>query len=156
MLWLVLTPSLTLLELFFENKTSFCIACRFENHYLACYPKLNRCVHDNGGEFSSSEFQELIQRAGIINVPTTLRSLQGNSVCERMHQIVANISRAMMATKPFRNIEEAMLAVEDAIAIAVHASCCAVSRALGVSPGSFVFCRNILLDLHVIVDLVRI
>ena len=34
-----------------ENKTSSHVAQQFANVWLSCYPRPNRCIHDNGGVF---------------------------------------------------------------------------------------------------------
>lgn len=65
-----------------NNKTSHHIAEQFENCWLSRYPRPNRCIHDNGGEFVGWEFQQLLQRAGIVDAPTTSRNPQANAICE--------------------------------------------------------------------------
>ena len=46
--------------------------------------------------------------------------------------------------------------LEDALATAVHANRCAFTKALGATPGEVVFGRDMLVDLPIMVDLVRI
>ena len=36
------------------NKTSEYIAMKFENDWLVKYPRPERCIHDNGGEFTGA------------------------------------------------------------------------------------------------------
>ena len=43
------------------NRSSQHVANQFENCWLARYPRPNRCIHDNGGEFIGWQFQELLQ-----------------------------------------------------------------------------------------------
>ena len=133
-----------------NNRTSQHIAEQFENCWLARYPRPNRCVHDNGGEFIGAEFQMLLQRHGIADAPTTSRNPQGNAVCERMHQTVANVLRTTLPLNPPQNFVQAIQLVENAIATTVYATRCSVSRALGVSPGELVFHRDMLLDIHLL------
>eukprot|EP00957_Ditylum_brightwellii_P184548 14055540-Ditylum_brightwellii.AAC.1 len=40
-----------------DNKTSEHVAQRFENSWLARYPRPVKCIHDNGGEFIGGAFQ---------------------------------------------------------------------------------------------------
>eukprot|EP00957_Ditylum_brightwellii_P134508 10254432-Ditylum_brightwellii.AAC.1 len=59
---------------------------QFENVWLARYPRPGKCIHDNGGEFIGAAFQEMLQRMGVEDAPTTSRNPQANSVCKRLHQ----------------------------------------------------------------------
>ena len=43
-----------------NNKSSSHIAEQFANCWLSRYPRANRCIHDNGGEFIGHEFQRLL------------------------------------------------------------------------------------------------
>ena len=86
-----------------ENKTSNHVAQQFENCWLNQYPRPNKCIHDKGGEFIGPEFQSLLARADITDSPTTSRNPQANSVCERLHQTVANILRTTVTAQPPRN-----------------------------------------------------
>lgn len=54
-------PVTNLVELIrVNNKTAYHVAEQFENVWLSRYPRPNRCIHDNGGEFVGWEFQELL------------------------------------------------------------------------------------------------
>ena len=139
-----------------NNKEAHHVAQQFENVWLSRYPRPNCCVHDQGGEFMGYEFQRKLQQHGIIDVPTTSRNPQANSVCERMHQTVANVLRTTLQLKPPKNELEAIQQIEDAIATTVYATRVSVSRSLGTSPGNLVFRRDMFLDLPVIADLVVI
>ena len=139
-----------------ENRTSNHVAQQFENSWLSRYPRPNRCVHDNGGEFIGWEFQQLLQQAGIADVPTTSRNPQANAVCERMHQTVGNILRTTLRAHPPENMQEAGAIVDGALATAMHAMRCSVSRSLGIAPGSLVFHRDMILDIPLVADLIMI
>eukprot|EP00957_Ditylum_brightwellii_P067286 5106588-Ditylum_brightwellii.AAC.1 len=45
-----------------DNKTSEHVACQFDNVWLARYLQPGKCIHDNGGEFISAAFQQLLQQ----------------------------------------------------------------------------------------------
>eukprot|EP00957_Ditylum_brightwellii_P049631 3764165-Ditylum_brightwellii.AAC.1 len=77
----------------------------------------------------------MLQQAGIKDVPMTLRNLQANSVCERLNQAVANILHATTNGVP-NTIQQATRAMDDALATSTHDTRCAVSRAIGTSPGA--------------------
>lgn len=150
-------PVTNLVELIrIDNKTAAHVSQQFENCWLSRYPRPNRCIHDNGGEFTGWEFQELLQRAGIQDVPTTSYNPQANAICERMHQTVGNILRTLLRAHPPANVNQAEVLVDQALATAMHAMRCSVSRSLNVSPGALVFQRDMILDLPIIADLVTI
>ena len=139
-----------------ENKTSNHVAQQFENFWLNRYPRPNKCIHDKGGEFIGPEFQSLIARADIIDSPTTSRNPQANSVCERLHQTVANILRTTVTAQPPKNTHQVEQIIDNALSNAMHITRCAVSRSLGVSPGALVFRRDMFLDIPIIADLIEI
>eukprot|EP00957_Ditylum_brightwellii_P118745 9056424-Ditylum_brightwellii.AAC.1 len=80
----------------------------------------------------------MLQRNGINDSPTTSRNTQENSVCERLHQTVANILRTT-TSGAVQNMEQANQTIDNALVAATHATQCAVSRALGISPGALIF-----------------
>ena len=85
-----------------NNESSAHIADQFTNVWLSRYPSPNRCIHDNGGEFLGNEFCDLLDQNFIKHVLITVKNLQSNSMCERMHQTVANVLRIIMQTKEYR------------------------------------------------------
>ncbi|MHA7811731.1 MAG: integrase zinc binding domain-containing protein, partial [Marinobacter adhaerens] len=150
-------PVTNLLEIvLIDNKTSEHVAQKFQNVWLARYPRPNRCIHDNGGEFTGIAFRMMLEQAGIQDVPTTVKNPQANSICERVHQTIANILRATVNTIPPLNYQAAVQTVEDALSTAMHSTRCAVSRSIGVSPGALVFQRDMFVDLPLVADLVTI
>ena len=141
---------------------------------MARYPRPNRCVHDNGGEFIGAAFQEKLQEHGVQDVHTTSRNPQGNAVCERMHQTVANVLRTKLnVNNPLHltienaikvklvqdqplTVEEAESLVDQCLAMAMYATRVQTNRSLGVSPGALVFQRDMFLDIPLIADIVQI
>ena len=55
-----------------RNKTAKHVAQQFQDVWLSRYPRPNRCVHDNGGEFIGQDFQDVLQQWGIKDVATTV------------------------------------------------------------------------------------
>jgi hypothetical protein len=47
------------------NKESITVARSLDQVWLCRYPRPVDCLHDNGTEFVSAEFQELLQSYGI-------------------------------------------------------------------------------------------
>jgi len=50
-----------------ENKTSGPVSNQYANVWLAWYPKLAKCIHDNGGEFTGHAFQLLLEQKKIVS-----------------------------------------------------------------------------------------
>jgi hypothetical protein len=48
-----------------KNKESITIARSLDQVWLSRYPRPVDCLHDNGTEFVSAKFQELLQSYGI-------------------------------------------------------------------------------------------
>ena len=59
--------------------------------WLCRYPRPVDCLHDNGTEFVSAKFQELLQSYGIQSKLTTVKNPQANGILERTHQVIGNL-----------------------------------------------------------------
>ena len=136
-----------------QNKTSAHVTQQFENCWLNKYPRPNKRIHDNGGEFIAWEFVQKLNQCRIQDSPTTSYNPQANAICERLHQTVANILRTLLDQHPPRNVQEAEQILDNALSTAVHVTRCATSRSLGISPGALTFHRDMILDLPIIADL---
>jgi transposase InsO family protein len=147
-------PVTNLVELVrIDRKTSEHIAQKFENSWLCRYPIPMKCVHDNGGEFIGWEFQQLLERCGIKDCPTTSRNPQGNAVCERMHQTVGNVLRTLLHGENTRG-DNADEIIDNALATVTHTLRTAISRSLNFnSPGELAFKRHMFLNLPLQADL---
>ena len=73
---------------------------KFENDWLARYPLPERCIHDNGGEFTGVPFIHMLVLNGIKDVTTTVKNPQANAICERLHQSISNSLRVMFKAHP--------------------------------------------------------
>ncbi len=136
-----------------ENKTSADIAQLFNNAWLARYPRPQRCIHDQGGEFTGWPFQALLHQHGILDRPTTAKNPQANAICERMHQSVGNTLRALTTLNPPAGIMTAEQLVDTALAKCMYATRAAFHGGLQTSPGALVFQHDRVLDLPLIADL---
>ena len=146
-------PVSNLVELIrIDNKTAKHVRRKFEQAWLARYPLPKRCIHDNGGEFTGYEFQRILARLNIKDVPTTSRNPQSNAICERMHQTVGNILRTLLHTTPPTDVENATELIDEALSTAMHAMRTTVATALGASPGALVFARDMFLDIPLIAE----
>jgi transposase InsO family protein len=138
-----------------QNKSSAHVAMKFENEWLARYPKPVKCIYDHGTEFTGAEFQSLLTRYGIKKSPTSTKNPQANSICERMHLSVTNILRPLLHAHYPQTLQAAAV-MATALAQVTHAFRCAVHRSLKVSPGALVFHRDMILDLPLVSDLALI
>jgi transposase InsO family protein len=65
----------------------------FHNNWLCGYPRPIQVTFDNGPEFRSF-FKEMCDNLGIKFRPTISYNPQGNSIIERIHQVMENMLRA--------------------------------------------------------------
>ena len=114
---------------------------------MARYPWPKRCIHDNGGEFTGWEFQQLLQKTDVKDVPTTSRNPTANAVCERMHQSVGNILRTLLHGNDPKTVSKANKLIDEALSIAMHAMRSSVHTTLGSSPGALVFNRDMFMNI---------
>jgi hypothetical protein len=77
-----------------KNKESITVARSLDQVWLCRYPRSVDCLHDNGTEFVSTKFQELLQSYGIRSKLTTVKNPQANGILERTHQIIGNLLRS--------------------------------------------------------------
>ena len=105
-----------------DNKTAAHVSQQFSNVWLSGCPKSNKCLHNNGGEFTGAEFQELLQQVGIQDVLTMSKNPTANAIYAHMHQTIDNTLTTQLNTQPQRNCQEALALVEDTLAVAVHAA----------------------------------
>jgi hypothetical protein len=71
-----------------QNKESITISCTLDQVWLCCYPCLVDCLHDNGTEIASVEFQELLQSYGIQSKLTTVENPQANGILKCIPQVI--------------------------------------------------------------------
>ena len=78
------------------------------------------------------------------------------TVCERMHQTVADILRVICHTNPPQNGATAKQLVEEALATAMHATRCSYTKSVGAAPGAMAFNRDMMVDVPLISNLIAI
>ena len=139
-----------------NDKTSMHVTTKFEECWLARYPRPMACCHDNGGEFTGWEFQQCLADFGIKDVPTTSRNPTGNAICERMHQTVGNVLRTLVHENRPRTLKHAQILIDRALSTCLHAVRSNVSQVTGYSPGALAFHRDMFLDVPLIADLLAI
>ena len=135
-----------------ENKSSAHVALQFENTWLSRYPRPLHCIYDQGGEFTGYQFQNLLARHSIQRHAISAKNPQANSICERMHQTVGNMLRAMISLNPPDGVDSAKALVDTALANCLFATRSAIHGSLKASPGSLAFGWNMVLDIPIIAD----
>ena len=115
-----------------------------DSYWLARYPRPKEIGFDNGSEFKSV-FRELCLNYGMTPKPTTPYNPQGNSVIERIHQVVGDSLRTfaldeqnLTNNNPF---EPFLTSVAYAIRSTYHTT-------LQATPGQLVFGRDMILPIR--------
>ena len=139
-----------------DNLDSETTALSFENCWLSRYPRPMRCLYDAAGTFTAPPFQLSLARNGILAVPITVKNPQANAIIERAHLTIGNQIRALQAANAPNNAAMAFEIADTAIASAQRAIRTAVHKSFGLSPGTFVFRRDMLLNIPTVVDLQQI
>ena len=135
-----------------DNSSASNAALKFQNTWLARYPKPMQCIYDQGTEFTGYRFQQMLEQNGIQRRPITTKNPQANSICERMHQTIGNSLRAMSSMNPPQNVETANQMMDTAIANCIYATRAALHGGLKASPGSLAFARDMVFDIPLIAD----
>jgi transposase InsO family protein len=119
-----------------NNRTSAHAATVFTNTWLARYPKPTTCIYDQGSEFIGWAFQHMLDQYDIQRQPTTVKNLQANAICERMHQAVGNSLRILKQWTPPNHLDNAHLLIDTALANAMYATCATFHSGLMSTPGA--------------------
>ena len=128
-------------------------ATALEQGWLHRYPRPVRCIHDQGPEYQGQEFQLLLKKHGIDNIPISVRNPQANAICERMHQVVGNILRTLFNSNPPQNQGQADKVFDYALSLASYSLRTTYHRTLGISPGALVFHRDMIMDVPFVANL---
>jgi len=126
-----------------EIKTVSHVTRQFKNNWTTRYPEPNSVTFNAGAE-SKGEFREASMRLGIAPHPTTVKNPQANSICEQLHQSIAEAMRAVTHEESPEHRGRTSQTVDDALATAVCAAQTALHSTLGLSPGALAFNRDML------------
>ena len=135
-----------------NNTSSKHISMLFENNWLARYPWPSHCVHNNGGKFMGAAFLHMLHANGIKDVTTTVKNPQANAICERLHQSISNSLRTMIHTYPPNSMDQINDIMDTCFVTATYASRVAVHCTLHMSPCTFIFQRDMILNTPLITD----
>ena len=74
-----------------DNKCAENIAQIVDDQWFNRYPRSIYCIHDNGGEFIGTGFDEILQSYGVLPKSTMDKNPQSNGVYERMHLVLCEM-----------------------------------------------------------------
>ena len=127
-----------------ENAKSQTVANAFEDHWLICYPKPRKCVHDNDNEFIGPEFLQMLQRNNITSVPITVKNHQSNAVVERLHQTPKTTIAVSLQENPPVSYEEVSSLIQCKCVAAQFSIRATIHSQIKSSPGEMAFGRHVL------------
>jgi hypothetical protein len=125
-----------------KDKASEGTAKILDQTWFCLYPRPKRCISDNGNEFLSKEFQELLQSYGGKSVPITVKNPQANFV-ESVHQTLGNMLRSYELEDHDFDYQDLWSQI---LAICAWAICSTVHSVLNATPAQIVFGRDMLFD----------
>jgi len=123
-----------------ETKTSNNIALLVDSEWFCRYPRPLKCIYDNGKEFDSKEFCEMLDSYGVKKSPTTVKNPQGNSSHERMHLVIAEMLRTQELVIPLKiKPSDEIRRILQSVAFAIRATKSSVTK---YSPGEMIYGRD--------------
>jgi hypothetical protein len=129
------------------------VAMKFQNTWLARYPRPAKCIHDNGGEFGP-EFQQMLHIRGIQSIPTTIKNPQSNAICERMHSTIENMIRTRLHNIHINQAPNDFM--DTIIADAIFALRASIHQTMQTTPSIIAFHRDMLLNIPTFINLANI
>jgi transposase InsO family protein len=112
------------------------VTALFDQEWLCRYPRPLQLVSDQGTQFMSNDFTELLDSYGIKHVPTSTYNPQGNAINERTHSFINNALRISSGT----HWPDRLPAIAWSLRTTFH-------RHLGCAPSEIVF-GTLMLDCH--------
>jgi hypothetical protein len=104
---------------------------RLKDYWLCRYPRPHQILSDNGTQFTSKEFADLLTQYDVLHITTTTYNPTGNSVVERIHGTLGNALRTL-------NVHN----WSDYLPDIVYSFRTSYQRSLGCSPAELVFSRH--------------
>jgi hypothetical protein len=125
-----------------KNKESITVTCSLDQVWLCRYPRPVDCLHDNGTEFVSTKFQELLQSYGIQSKLTTVKNPQANGILEHTHQVIGNLLRSSRLVAQDLNTISAQQELLMPVMWAINTT---FDTTLKASPAQLAFSRDMIL-----------
>lgn len=139
-----------------SNPTGIEAVHALDDAWLSRYPKPVRCVFDQGTEYKNIDFESHLISLGIKPVPTSVKNPQANAILERVHDVMKTAMRTELHSNAPNDLREANDLIDRVLASAQFAVRCTVNKTYGLSPGSIVFRRDMLLPIPIISDLAHL
>ncbi len=77
-----------------QDITAITVSQALDKHWFCRYPRPSYLVSDQGKQFISAEFEEMLKSFGVQHIFTSKYNPQANGICERMHGSLINSIRA--------------------------------------------------------------
>jgi hypothetical protein len=90
---------------------------------------------------------------GVKDALTSVKNPQSNATCEHMHQMAANVLRALSHTHPPQNALQAGALIDSALAMTTCAACASMHRSLRTTPGALAFPKDMFFNVPLIANL---
>jgi hypothetical protein len=97
-------------------------------------------------------FQWLLHSFDVKDVQSTAKNLQSILNCERMHQTVVNVLKALLFSNPQQKMTQARDIFDQALASAMHDMQVTTASTLGSMLGALAFSRDMFMNVPLIVD----
>jgi hypothetical protein len=115
-----------------KDRSSQHVLNLFNNNWLTHYPHLLQWIFDQGGKFTGQPFQSMLIQNKMHPVPTTVKNLQANAVCECMHCTIKDSLCTIFHSNLLQNVAPAIKLVDSILASAYYSLRTAVHQTLGV------------------------
>jgi len=135
-----------------KGKTGEYMRDLIEQQWLRRYPRPERIIFDQGGEFDNQWMRALAKKWICKCEPITVKNPQANAIVERLHRVMGDMIRSQIATRyKFADpISEMLSAAAYGIRATVHGT-------TRFTPGQLVFGRDMILrtEMEADMELVR-
>jgi hypothetical protein len=101
-------------------------------------------------------FLHMLHVNGIKDVTTTVKNLQANAICKRLHQSICNTLSTMLHTYPPNTIDQTNNIMDTCFATTSYASKVVIHHTLNMSPGALITQRDMILNIPLITDLLQV
>ncbi len=135
-----------------DTKSSDDIARKFENTWLARYPRPAQVIYNNGSEFTGYAIASLLYVLGIKDIPTTSKNPQSNAIFECMHQTMVTVLKSLLLSWCSQTSQDVLHLVDDGLATTMYSMRSTISVVLKASSGALAFSHDMLLNVPLVTE----